>query len=124
VPLKGFREASDFQTEDELRRDRTRSVGDVVRQLIARRGLGKLTQRQQIWNVWLRLLGRDASHTHLEGMKNQVVTITVDSSALLSELANFRKHEILEALHKEVRTFFVRDLRFRLEKRRPPAATK
>jgi predicted nucleic acid-binding Zn ribbon protein len=116
VPLNGFREASDYAKDH-----RSHVVGDVVRQLLARRGLNKLPQRQQIWEVWERLLGHEAPHTHLEGMKNQVVTFTVDSSSLLSELANFRKHEILEAFHREVRTFFVRDIKLRLEKRRPAA---
>jgi predicted nucleic acid-binding Zn ribbon protein len=114
VPLKGFREASDFATDH-----RTRTVGDIVRQVMARRSLGKLTERQRILDVWQRLLGPDASHTRLEGMRNQVVVFTVDSSALLSELANFRKQEILEAFHREIRNFFVRDIKLRLEKRRP-----
>jgi len=112
VPLTGFREASDFQ------KDWSQPVGEIVRRVLARRGLNNLTHRQQVWDAWERILGADASHTHLEGLKNQVATFTVDSSALLSELAGFRKYEILEAFHREVRTFFVRDLRLRLEKRR------
>ena len=115
MPLTGFREASDFQE------DRGHTVGDIIRQVMVRRGLNELTQRQQVWNVWQRLLGPDAPHTRLEGMRNQVATFTVDSSALLSELASFRKHEILDALHEDIRTFFVRDIRLRLEKRRPAA---
>ena len=68
-----------------------------------------------------RLLGRDAVHTSLERLQKDVVTFTVDSSALLSELGGFRKQELLEGLRSQVKTYFVRDLRLRLEKRRPPA---
>jgi hypothetical protein len=54
-------------------------------------------------------------------LRGNVATFSVDSSALLSELNNFQKVELLEALHREVRTCFVREIRFRLEKR-PPAS--
>ncbi len=87
-----------------------------------RSGVLKVSDRDRIWAAWQQLLGRDAAHTSLEGLKNNVVTFTVDSSALLSELSSFRKQELLEGLRSAVKTYFVRDLRLRLEKRRPPAA--
>ena len=77
----------------------------------------RLTDRDRVWAAWEKLLGPEAAHTRLEGLKNQVASIVVDSSALLAELKAFRKQELLEGLREEVRTYFVRDLKFRLEKR-------
>jgi hypothetical protein len=105
-------EASDFD------KDRAETAGEVLRRWVTTRGLLKPSDRQRLWGAWQRLLGPEAAQTSLEGLKNHVATFTVDSSALLSELKNFRKQELLESLHREVKTYFVRDIKFRLEKRR------
>jgi predicted nucleic acid-binding Zn ribbon protein len=111
-----IREAADYAAE------RSEPVGAVLQRWAAKSGVLKASDRDRIWNAWQHLLGRDAAHTTLEGLRNKVVTFTVDSSALLSELNNFRKQELLDGLRREVRTYFVRDIRLRLEKRRPPSS--
>lgn len=118
----GLREASDF----DFKKDRAEVVGDVLRRWMTRSGVVRLSDRERIWDAWQRRLGDDAPHTRLDSLKAQVVTFAVDSSALLSELNNFRKPDLLEGLRQDVRTYFVRDIRFRLDKRRadhgrPPA---
>ena len=94
-------------------------LGDILQRWLGRSGLLRLSDRDRVWEVWGRQLGRDAAHTCLVSLEGNVATFSVDSSALLSELNNFRKVELLEALHREVRTYFVRDIRFRLDKREP-----
>ena len=106
-------EASDFD------KDWAETAGEVLRRWVTTRGLLKPSDRQRLWDAWQRILGPEAAQTSLEGLKNHVATFAVDSSALLSELKNFRKQELLESLHREVKTYFVRDIKFRLEKRRP-----
>ena len=113
-----IREVADYDVE------KSEPVGRVLKRWAAKSGILKTSDRERIWDAWQRLLGRDAAHTSLDGLRNQVVTFTVDSSALLSELNNFRKQDLLEGLRREVRTYFVRDIRLRLEKRRPPARGK
>ena len=92
-------------------------VGEVLKRWIKQTGVARLSERERLWAAWERLLGPDAPHTTLSGMRDHVVTFTVDSSPLLSELANFRKQELLECLREEVKSYFVRDIRFRLEKK-------
>lgn len=113
--LGGHREASDSGNV------RAEPVGDVLQRWLARSGLLRVSDRDRVWEAWQRQLGSDAVHTSLVSLRGNVATFSVDSSALLSELNNFRRVELLEALHREVRTYFVRDIRFRLEKR-PPAS--
>ncbi|HUU11462.1 MAG TPA: DUF721 domain-containing protein [Phycisphaerae bacterium] len=108
-------EASDFA------KDWAEPLGEVLRRWVARSGALRLSDRERVWEAWQRRLGPEAKHTHLESLRKNVATFTVDSSALLSELNNFRKQELLEALHDDVRGCFIRDIRFRLEKRAPPA---
>ena len=113
----GRREASDFEDA------RAEPVGEVIRHWVARSGLLRLSDRLRVWQAWQRELGPDAAHTRLESLNGNVATFSVDSSALLSELRLFRKQELLEALHREVPTYFVRDVRFRLEKPGPSNGT-
>ncbi|MBM4017593.1 MAG: DUF721 domain-containing protein [Planctomycetes bacterium] len=114
----GRLEASDFAPE------RAEPVGDVLRRWAARTGISRASDRERIWNAWQRLLGAEAAHTILEGLRSRgpgagVAMFVVDSSTLLSELRSFRRQELLEGLRREVKTYFVQDLKFRLEKRRP-----
>jgi hypothetical protein len=116
-------EASDYA------RDRSELVGDVVRRWALRSGFTRVSDRDKIWAVWQRILGPEAAHTSLERLANRgknagVATVVVDSSALLSELRNFRKEELLEAIRREVKTYFVQDIRFRLEKKPPSKAAR
>lgn len=105
-----LREASDFE------KDGTEPVGPVLRRLLTRSGLLGLSDREQVWAVWQRILRADADHTRLDSLRNHTATFVVDSSVLLAELRGFRKQEILEAIQRDVKTYFVRDIRFRLEK--------
>jgi predicted nucleic acid-binding Zn ribbon protein len=111
-------EASDFKP------DRAVLVGDVLRRWARRSGVLKASDRERVWAAWRRAAGSDAAHTALEGMRGGVLWFTVDSSAVLQELKSFRREELLEALRREVRSYFVRDIRFRLEKRRRPEAAR
>jgi len=108
-----IREASDYEP------DRAEAAGDVIRRWTRRSGIARTTSRQRVTDALARLLGPDAVHTRLEGLRDNVATLAVDSSALLSELKNFRKQELLEGLRRDVKTYFVRDVRFRLEKHGP-----
>jgi predicted nucleic acid-binding Zn ribbon protein len=111
--LGGPPEASDFK------KVWAEPLGDVLQRWLARSGLLRLSDRDRVWEAWQRELGPDAAHTSLLSLKGNVALFSVDSSALLSELKNFRKVELLEALQREVRTYFVRDIRLRLDKRQP-----
>lgn len=106
-------EASDFGP------DPGEPLGPVLRRWLARSGLRNVSDRERVWEAWQRLLGPSAAATRLEGLRNHVAQFAVESSPLLAELRGFRKAELLEGLQREVRTYFVRDLRLRLVKSRP-----
>ena len=92
-------------------------LGPVLRRILRRTGLAHANDRQKVWAAWQDLLGPDAAHTHLEGLRKGTATFVVDSSALLSELSNFRRQALLEGLQARVPSPFVSNLKFRLEKR-------
>jgi predicted nucleic acid-binding Zn ribbon protein len=96
---------------------RAEPIGAIARRWAARAGLLRVSDRERVWNAWQAHLGAEARHTRLEALRNHVATFVIDSSALLAELNNFRKAELLEVLRRDVPSCFVADLRFRLEKR-------
>ncbi|WP_197441082.1 DUF721 domain-containing protein [Thalassoglobus neptunius] len=97
--------------------DRTepKSVGDLMGELIALRGLAQTQSRRQFEEVWRKLIGDDfAELAKATGLKNGVLQVVVSNSALLSELASFRKHELLERFRTEHADLKVRDIKFKL----------
>jgi predicted nucleic acid-binding Zn ribbon protein len=110
----GPKEASDFRPV------RAERIGAVARRWAARSGLLRVSDRDRIREAWQAYLGPVAAHTRLHSLRGNVATFTVDSSALLAELNNFRKSELLAMLQQDVPSCFVADLRFRLQKDAPP----
>ena len=106
----GPKEASDFRPV------RAERIGDVAQRWAARSGLLRVSDRERVWEAWQRHLGNQAAHTRLESLREHVATFVVDSSALLAELNNFRKPDLLAMLQQDVPSYFVADLRFRLQK--------
>ncbi len=109
----GPKEASDFRPV------RAVPIGEVARRWADRQGLLDVSHRDKVARAWRKYLGPDADHTRLLSLQRHVATFTVDSSALLAELHNFRKPELLAMLRRDVPACFVRDLRFRLQKDSP-----
>jgi len=112
MPL-GPPEASDFYNV------RAETIGSIARRWAAKTGLIHVGDRERVWQAWEAYLGPVARHTRLESLRNHVAGFVIDSSALLAELNNFRKPELLAMLQADVPGYFVGDLRFRLEKRVP-----
>ena len=87
---------------------------DIIGRFLDRAGLSRHLQYAELHDAWRGLLGEHAVHTRLDSVRGGVAVFVVDNAALLAELNNFRKSELLSALQAEVRGLFVRDLRFRL----------
>ena len=93
------------------------SLGSVLARWIKRSGLAHAGDRERITRAWEEILGPEAVHTRLDGIRKGAATFVVDSSTLLSELNNFRKQELLEGLQARIKAPFISNLKFRLEKR-------
>jgi predicted nucleic acid-binding Zn ribbon protein len=87
---------------------------DIIAQFLDRSGLTRHVQHDELRRVWQELLGDAAEHTRLEAVRKSVATFRVDSAALLHELNNFRKAELLGRLQSDVKGMFISDIKFRL----------
>lgn len=95
------------------------ALGDALSQLFATRGYGRIQGDRQIREVWANVVGDDIQRqTRVSGIKNGVLHVGVDNSAVLSELVGFQKSEILGKLQHAYPDLRIRDIKFRLESRR------
>lgn len=94
---------------------RPQPLGEVLSRLIALRGYGRVQGQRQLADVWREAAGEKiAAKTKVMGLKNGVLQIGVSNAALLSELASFHRHSLLESLRATGRELAIRDLKFRL----------
>ena len=97
---------------------------DIIGRYLQRSGLSHRLRAAELQAAWEEALGADAAHTRLDAVRQNVAVFVVDSAALLAELNNFRKDELLAALQGRLQQGFVRDIKFRLGslRRRPGSA--
>lgn len=106
-------------------RDRNRrgpkALGDVLGELFAARGYGRLRAVGELETAWETAAGEPARRqTRVAGLRHGILTVTVAHSTLLEELAAFRKSDLLATLRRELPDLKIHDLRFRVGLIDPP----
>jgi predicted nucleic acid-binding Zn ribbon protein len=92
-----------------------RSLGEVLGDLFVARGLGRTRAVGELETGWEKAAGPEVARcSRVTGIKHGVLCVTVTHSALLEELAAFRKPVLLDALRLELPNLKVRDVRFRV----------
>lgn len=91
-------------------------ISQALKELIALKGLGRVQGDRRLLEAWKQAAGEKiAGQTVVQGIKNRVVQIGVENSALLNELNSFHKGSLLQKLQQEYGKQDVRDIRFRLK---------
>ena len=90
-------------------------LGEVLGALFAARGYSRLRGAGELEAAWDTAVGEAASRlTRVGGIRHGVLSVTVAHSALLEELAAFRKPDLLAALRRDAPGTTVHDIRFRV----------
>ncbi|MFK7778731.1 MAG: DUF721 domain-containing protein [Gimesia sp.] len=91
-------------------------LSQALTELIALKGLARVRGNQRLKDAWELAAGEKiASQTTAQGIKNRIVMVGVENSALLNELNSFHKGSLLQKMQKEYGKQDVRDIRFRLK---------
>ena len=91
------------------------ALGDVLSNLFAERGYGRLQAVGELEAAWTGAVGElGARQTQLGGVRRGVLNVTVAHPALLEELASFQKPHLLATLRREVPGTPILDIRFRV----------
>jgi predicted nucleic acid-binding Zn ribbon protein len=79
------------------------------------RGFGRQKGRRELEAAWVAAAGESLSgRSRVTGLRRGVLRITVAHSALLEELAGYRKSDLLRAVQKAAPNLGVKDLRFQV----------
>lgn len=98
-----------------------RPLGEVLGALFAARGYSRLRGAGELEAAWESAVGEAVGRqTRLGGVRHGVLSVTVAHSALLEELAAFRKPALLTALRRDAPGTLVHDIRFRVGPIDPP----
>ncbi len=99
-----------------------KALGDVLSNLFAERGYGRLQAVGELEAAWILAVGdAGARQTQLGGVRRGVLNVTVAHPALLEELSSFQKTQILAILRREVPGTPILDIRFRVGPISPPS---
>ena len=92
-----------------------KALGDVLSNLFAERGYGRLQAGGELEAAWARAVGElGARQTEVGVIRRGILNITVAHPALLEELSSFQKPHILATLRREVPETPILDIRFRV----------
>ena len=90
-------------------------IGHALAELIAMRGWARAAANEDLDRLWNEVAGEEtARRTKVGAIKRGVLHVHVDSSALLAELAGFRKDELLDELVDRRPELRLKNIKFRL----------
>ena len=72
-------------------------------------------ERQEIFTSWDKQAARFAAHAQIVGIKNNELTVNVDSSVYLQELL-FVKNQLIAGMNGEIKGDKIKDIKFRMGK--------
>jgi hypothetical protein len=100
-----------------------RPVSDILGELFAARGFGRLRALKELEDAWNAAVGEPGCRqTKLGEVRRGILNVTVAHPALLEELAAFHKPKLLAALRQNASGTVIHDIRFRVGPIDPPAA--
>ena len=94
------------------RRD-PQALGDVLADLMARRGYAQVSAHEECRKAWEETVGNLTQFTRATELKRGVLQVVVTNSVVMQELV-FRKSELLVAVSKKLTNHKIKDLRFRI----------
>src|SRR5512135_348876 len=100
-----------------------RPLSDILGELFATRGYGRLRALKELEEAWNAAVGEPGCRqTRVGEVRRGVLNVTVAHPTLLEELAAFQKPALLAALRQNAPSTVIHDIRFRVGPIDPPAA--
>ena len=88
-------------------------IGDVITDLLARRGYAQVAASEECNRAWQSAVGKLEAFSRATEIKRGVLQVLVSNSVVMQELT-FRKQELLAAVVAALPHHQIKDLRFRI----------
>ena len=70
---------------------------------------------QKVMSIWSGVVsGEVYKSTRIAGIKNGIMTVNVESSAMIHYLTNFEKYAIIQEINTIIGTKYIEDIRFKV----------
>lgn len=93
----------------------TRSLSDILCELVTLRGYGQLLARQILENTWNTIIGEPHCHqTQIGEIRRGILNVTVVHPSLLEEFSAFRKAKLLISLQSSALGMAIHDIQFQV----------
>ena len=90
-----------------------KKIGNVVAQLMQRRGFAQIENSRQLEEVWNLVIGDCAKSTRVGAIRRGTLEVRVVSSLMMQELT-FKKQKILQAMQQAYPAGKINKIRFRI----------
>ena len=100
-------------SETSGRRSGPRKIGEIVPQLLARRGYARLLAHDEFQTVWQQASGSFSQFSRAGQLRRGVLEVIVSNSVVRQELT-FQKRQLLSQLSESLPQHNIRDLRFKV----------
>lgn len=101
--------------ELEIRGGGPSQIAHALREVIARRKIGRLLESRELSHLWASIAPPDiVSKTRIVSLRNRILLVEVADSVLMSELANFHQRTLVKKLQQARADLNIRNLKFRL----------
>lgn len=89
----------DLRPLEVARRDNTRPMTDLVKQVLDKVGLDRKQAETEIIKVWNQIIDPTiTTHAQPTGIRNGTLFVTVDNNVWLSEIVRYHRRDILQRL--------------------------
>ena len=89
----------DLRPLEIARRDNTRPMGDLVKQVLDKVGLDRKQAETEIVKVWNQIIDPTVTaHAQPDGIRNGTLFVNVSNSVWLSEIVRYHRRDILQRL--------------------------
>ncbi|MBL6763660.1 MAG: DUF721 domain-containing protein [Verrucomicrobiae bacterium] len=89
----------DLRPLEIARRDNTRPMGDLVKQVLNKVGLDRKQAETEIVKVWNEIIDPTITvHAQPDGIRNGTLFVNVSNSVWLSEIVRYHRRDILQRL--------------------------
>lgn len=89
-------------------------LGQLLKEAFPKKSLLIDKNCQKVMSIWREVVGNEIyKSTRIAGIKNGIMYVNAESSAMIHHLTNFEKYAIIHKINNIIGTKYIEDIRFK-----------